>query len=146
MVTRTLNTSLMSRESLEQLAQTQLARIPVVQISLWPNTKRRDDKNDAQFTGRVGINRVLLLEQMRADLSEAGNTSLDQVLADLVANGAIGSELYADVWHNAPAVGKSGGDKPILSGRCRNFVGALPVADTAQSDALTAALKIAAAS
>lgn len=146
MATRS-NVSSMSREALEQIAAQQLRRIPVLQISLWANAKRTDENNWAHFTGQIAGQRVLILEQLRDDLtSPEAKAALDKVIADITGSGKVTFAIYADVWHNPPGVGKSGGPKPLLSGPCRNFVGAkAESAATAQSDSLVAALKEAAA-
>ena len=118
----------LSQAQIQALAEQQLARSPLARISLWPNNNRRPDKNDAQFTGKLQLNTVQLAE----------------VLAKALAEGRTEVECWFDMWHNAPAVGKSGGDKPVLSGRARNFVEARASAGDAQSDNIVAALTAAA--
>jgi len=139
------NVTNLSLAALQALAAAQLDRLPIAQISLWPNNKRRADKNDAQFTGRQSISNVRYLEGLRAKLSTEAQAKLDDIIAELTATGALQTEVYFDVWQNQPSVGKSGGDRPILSGRARNFVGEQASAGgDAQSDSIVAALSAAA--
>lgn len=97
----------LTQAQIEQLAEQALERSPLARISLWPNRKRREGKNDSHFTGKLQLNTVQLAE----------------VLAEALANGEETVECWFDMWHNDnPGVGKSGGERPTLSGRARNFV------------------------
>lgn len=132
MAFRTINTAAvatLSNEQRDALAAQALARTPIARISLWPNNNRRPEKNDAQFTGKLQLSTVQLAEKLAAALAE-GQSEVD---------------LWIDVWHNAPSVGKSGGDRPVLSGRARNFVEPRAAGGDAQSDAINDALRQAAA-
>lgn len=118
----------LSKAQLEVLAAAQLAKTPLAKVSLWTNNNRRADKNDAQFTGKLQISTVRMAEILAAALA-AGQTEVD---------------CWLDVWQNAPSVGKSGGDRPILSGRARSLVEPRAAAGDAQSDSILAALSAAA--
>lgn len=114
----------LSASQVQALAEQALARNPLARISLWLNTKRRDGKNDSHFTGKLQLSTVQLAD----------------VLATALASGKTEIECWVDVWQNEPSVGKSGGDRPILSGRARNFVEARAQAGDAQSESIVAKL------
>lgn len=120
----------LSTEQRDALAERALERTPLAQVSLWPNRNMREGKRDAQFTGRLKISTVLMAE----------------VLAKALAEGKSEVECWLDVWHNAPSVGKSGGDRPVLSGRARSFVEPRATVSDAQSDRINALLADAAQS
>jgi hypothetical protein len=77
-----------------------------VRFSFWPNGHRREGKNDAQFTGRVTINTLVVGE----------------LLAQAIADGKPEVEFWADLWHNEPSQTAGGTDRPTLSGKARNLV------------------------
>ncbi len=96
----------LSQEQRDRLAAQAIERQPLLKIDLWPNRNQREGKRDADFTGRGRMSTVQLAEKLAAAL----------------ANGEESVEVWIDMWHNEPSVGKSGGERPILSGRARNFV------------------------
>lgn len=98
------DTSQMNSALLAALAQAQIERIPVARMAFWPNTHRREGKNDSTFTGRVQISTVKLAEKLAAALAE----------------GKAEIELWADLWANQPD--EANPNRPVLSGRARNFV------------------------
>lgn len=114
----------LSQAQIEALAAQQIERNPLAKISLWPNAKRRDGKNDAHFTGQLQLNTV----------------QLASALAKALAEEKTEVSLWIDVWQNDPAVGKTGGDRPILSGRARNFVESRAAQGDAQSESIVAKL------
>lgn len=117
-------------QALESAQAAQLTKTAIVEIALWPNTQpAREGKKDAQFTGQVVVSRVRVLTDLRSSLDAAGQAAIDVVIAQVTATGILTTSAYADVWANAPATGKSGGPKPVLSGRARNFVGAVKAAE-----------------
>lgn len=128
MSTQNSKVSGLSQAQLEALASAQLERTPLAKVSLWPNNNRRADKNDAQFTGKLQISTVRMSE----------------ILAKALAEGKTEVDCWLDIWQNAPSVGKSGGDRPILSGRARSLVEPRAAAGDAQSDSILAALSAAA--
>lgn len=93
-----------NQQTLEALAQAQIERTPMARFAFWVNNRRRPDKNDAHFTGRVQISTVKVAEVL-ADALQAGKTEI---------------ELWADLWQNEPRNENS----PVLSGKARTLVAA----------------------
>ena len=117
----------LSNEVAQRLAQQALERQPAAKLAFWPNNNRRPDKKDSHFSGQVTLSTVQLAE----------------VCAKALAEGRTEVSFWADLWHNEPSVGKSGGDRPILSGRARNLVEARSDEDAATNE-IAALLKSAA--
>ena len=121
------NSRTLSNEVAQRLAQQALERQPAAKLAFWPNNNRRPDKKDSHFSGQVTLSTVQLAE----------------VCAKALAEGRTEVSFWADLWHNEPSVGKSGGDRPILSGRARNLVEARSDEDAATNE-IAALLKSAA--
>lgn len=83
----------------DQLLARAVKAQPCAYISLFVNERRRDGKNDPQFTGRMDLPVARLQEE----------------LATALAKGHSNIQVYLDVWTN-----DEGG--PVMTGRARNVV------------------------
>jgi hypothetical protein len=93
----------LSPEAINALAEKALEKMPVVDFAFWANARRREGKQDPQFTGTLKISTVKVAEMLAAAL-ERGDTELT---------------LFADLWQNEAVVGK---DRPKFSGRANTRV------------------------
>ena len=104
----------------DQVVAAAIERQAAVRFSFWPNGSRREGKNDAQFTGRVTVNTLVLGE----------------LIAQAIKDGKPEIELWGDMWHNEPSKTAGGNDRPALSGKARNVVA--PKGETQPSTPTTA--------
>lgn len=83
----------------DKLLERAVMATPLAFVSLFVNERRRDGKNDPQFTGRLDLPVARVQEEM----------------AKALAKGHSNIQVYLDVWTN-----DEGG--PVMTGRARNVV------------------------
>jgi hypothetical protein len=89
------------------VAEQHAQRAIPLRAALWANSRRREGKNDPQFTGTIEVD-VL---------------AIGPHIAEAIKNGEPKIVFFFDAWQNTPGESKSGGELPLISGKARNVRG-----------------------
>jgi hypothetical protein len=102
-----MSTQEISNALAQAVAQQHAQRAIPLRAALWANARRREGKNDPQFTGTIEVD-VL---------------AIGPHIAEAIKNGEPKVVFFFDAWQNAPGDSKSGGELPLISGKARNVRG-----------------------